>query len=131
MPILGRTNWPQFRDAFLDYALSQGKGGMILIKGRDDGIDGDTRRPTFNMTRLEPDPNNPDVMIDTGDRKYLNTSVGVALFNKDEARFEELQQSKMKLISKLLLSMEDDVRAKVETWQGFRKARDEADLVTM
>jgi hypothetical protein len=73
---------------------------MILISGRDDGIDGDTRRPTFNMTRLEPDPDNLDVMINTDDRKYPNLS-------KDEARFAELQQSKMKLVSKLLLFMED------------------------
>lgn len=104
---------------------------MILVRGVDDGIDGDNRRPTFGMVRLIPDPDHPGAMIEGDERRYPNNQIGVTLFHKDEARFEELLQSKMKLISKLLMTMQDDVRAKVETWAGFRDARDRGDLLSV
>ena len=131
LPMLGRTNWPQFRDAFMDYALSQGRGGMILIRGVDDGIDGDARKPEFNMVRLVPDVDNPGSMVEGIERKYPNSAVGVSLFQKDETKYEEIMNSKLKLISKLLMHMEDDVRAKVETLQGFKAARNSADILTV
>lgn len=135
LPKLSRTNWvTEFRDAFKDYALGLGEAGQILAQGVDNGVNGDTRVPTFDMVPLIEDPNNRGRMIPDPNpqhRKYPNDQVGVRLFENDLKEYKALKASKMKIISKLLLHMEKDIRDKVEAQQGFANAYRDANLLAL
>lgn len=131
LPKLTMKNWnTEFREAFLDFTLNYPDAAIILQTGVDRGIDGDTREPHPDQMAMIEDPDNPNGPMIEGDQaRYANNQLGYARFQRDEKRFREIREAKMKVISKLLSSMERDIRDKVEAAQGFQQAIRTANLI--
>jgi len=114
LPRLSRSNWnTEFRDAFKEYALTCGEAGEIIITG----IDVPLERPRRNARNADGDPIFPD--DDRGDKA----------FERVEKRFEKLKEGKKRLISKLLLSMDKDVKDALTTSPGYQEFYDEFNLL--
>lgn len=139
LPKLTMGNWAtEFRDAFKDYALGLGEAAEIIITGVDRGVDGDVREPTPDMRELIPDPDPQHVgqFIDGPDFRYPHAQNAISangwkLFERDYERWRLRKTSKLKVISKLLISMERDVRNRVEAADGFNDAYRRADLLAL
>jgi hypothetical protein len=114
LPRLSRSNWnTEFRDAFKEYALTCGEAGEIIITG----IDVPLERPRRNARNADGDLIFPD--DDRGDKA----------FERVEKRFEKLKEGKKRLISKLLLSMDKDVKDALTTSPGYQEFYDEFNLL--
>lgn len=141
LPYLTKENFPRFRDAFRDWALSQGKAGQILQGNANVDLgfkgDRDLRQPTFDIM----DP--PHVINAAGNavdaagnavgihRRYANNNTGFTICCKDEERYTAYQDAKLRIISKLLSLMDTEVHSQVETQPGWAAAVAAADLVNI
>ena len=133
IPKLNRNNWSsEFKEAFRDLALNYGEAGDIIITG----VDIDLLRPEINQRRFEVDENGNPLRDDEGrvifvaQRRYEGEA-GMHQFEKDEKRWMKLRDNKKKLISKLFMLMEREVRDKVTTSEGYEQAYGNYDLLSL
>ena len=134
IPRLTRSNWnTEFKEAFRDLALNYGEAGDIIITGRDIDIP----RPDFNMRAYDVNENGNVVRDEDGDivfmeaRRYPNNEAGQRMFEKDEKRWMKLRENKKKLISKLFMLMDRDIRDKVMTSEGYEEAYAAYDILNL
>ena len=96
LPKLTKSNWhSEFKDAFLEYALTVGAAGDIVINGQ-------------NIVMAAPLRQN-----------FLDNQRGDGQFEKEERRYKELMDGKKKLLSKLLSSMDKEVKNSLTTSAGY------------
>lgn len=137
LPKLTMGNWAtEFRDAFKDYALGLGEAAEIIISGEDRGVDGDVREPTPDMRVLVVDEEHPGQFIEGDEFRYPHAQNAISangwkLFERDYERWRLRKTSKLKVISKLLISMDREVRNRVEAANGFNAAYQRADLLAL
>jgi len=120
---LTRSNWnTEFKDYFKDLAISYGEAGTIILTEQDVVFP----EPNFNETRGRVNENNEAVLNQQGnqirDRVYDAQGNGYRIFTEDKRRYESLKENKNKLITKLLHSMEKDIRDRVASTEGFQQA---------
>jgi hypothetical protein len=64
-------------------------------------------------------------------RRFANNQAGYTMFTHEETKWEKYRDSKLKIISKLLMCMDKDVRTRVENQAGFNEAFERADLLAV
>lgn len=125
LPMLTKYNWnTEFKDAYRELALTYGKAGEIIIRG----VDIVMTEPRRDMVREEIIDGIP-VPIEGGNRMFPDNERGDRLFEQYERRYSALKEGKKKLISKLLMSMDKEVKNSLTTSPGYRDAYDHFDLL--
>ena len=122
-PRLTRSNWSsEYKEAFKDYALMCGEAGEIIITGIANNPVEPRRDATRRVVVAGVDR---DVLIyednDRGDRKFAN----------DVERYRRIKEGKKQLISKLLSTMDKDVRDALMTSAGYQAFYDAFDILGM
>jgi len=116
LPRLTKFNWTsELRDAFKEYALTCGEAGEIIITGQDLVL----ARPDRQAMVVPEPPAGPQRVFADNDR-------GDRLFEKYEKRYQKLMEGKKRLISKLLMAMDKDVKDSLVTSPGYQAARHQA-----
>ena len=118
LPRLTKFNWTsEFRDAFKEYALTCGEAGEIIISGQNLVL----ARPDRNMM-VDPEP------VAGPQRMFADNDRGDRLFEKYEKRYQKLMEGKKKLMSKLLMAMDKDVKDSLVTSPGYQAAYNQFDI---
>ena len=135
IPRLSKSNWnTEFKEAFKNLALNYGEAGDILITGRDPHFVQPVRDQQAFRQDADGNPMRNQrgelVMID-GQRRYPDGEAGQRAFEEDRKRWQRLRENKKRLISKLFLLMERDVRDKVVTSEGYERAYAAYDLLAL
>jgi hypothetical protein len=113
IPKLTMTNWStEFKDRFKDLALNYGDAGDIIITG----VENRPVRP------------NQELVIE-GVRFYPNNDAGRKRFEKDEQQWLKTRDNKKKLMSKLFLHMDKEIREKIQNAEGYNDAYEQFDLL--
>jgi hypothetical protein len=137
LPRLLKKNWnSEFKPAFRDLCLSYGEAGMIIINEEDLVL----RRPEFDMMQLVPDPNwvppandpnQPAPLVPGNQRVYPNTNLGYSMFMRDEKRYLDVKNNKMKLMNKLFEPIEKNLRDELTQIPGYDEAYRQLDLLQL
>ena len=124
MPRLTRSNWTtEFKDAFKEYALTCGEAGEIVITGQDLQL----RIPFRDMPRLGVDDEGH--LVELNEQQFADSSRGDKQYENYERRYKDLKEGKKKLISKLLMAMDKDVKDSLTTSEGYREMYDTFDIL--
>jgi hypothetical protein len=126
LPKFSRANWKsEFKSAFKDLALNYGEAGSIIIKE----VDIVRKQPIYEETKSIIDPN-----AEGGRRRvrtYPEDAIGWRRFERDERKYEKLEENKMKLMNKLFDAMDKEIRDKMTQALGYQFAYDNCDLLAL
>ena len=114
LPRLTKFNWtPEFRDAFKEYALTCGEACEIIITGND-----------LVLAR-------PDRLALVVPQLAIGATLTFAndrAFEKAEMRYYTLMERKKRLMSKLLMAMDTDVKDSLVNSAGYQAAYNAFDI---
>ena len=126
-------NWnTEFKESFKEMCLNYGEAGEIIITGNEIIL----VRPDFNgvVEVAEERPENAAEDWVAGRvqvRRYTDNERGYKIFEKDERRYNKLRNGRKKVLSKLLMSMDKEVKTKVMTSEGYQEAATAFDVLTI
>ena len=110
----------EFSDAFKEYALTCGEAGEIIITRRDLVLN----RP-HSDAMINPQPQAGPARV------YADDARGDCFFEKDEKSYQKLMEGEKKILSKLLMVTDKDVKDSLVTSAGYHAASNAFDLHTI